>query len=183
MASYTSTSVLHAYEVNPYTKAYTLQLKNVYTLYALYTKVSRVNAEKHKQNEKFMDAETKPSNRMIFVHADLDLYGLNPYEFRLYAHIARRGQCFSSLETMAKICKMSVRKAQYALKNLQEQGMVQRKKRQGRTDVYELTPRSQWKQPEDSAKLEQERQKVKVSLAKLTKAKEVDENNSIEEEN
>lgn len=122
------------------------------------------------QQEKIMDAEKNPSNRMIFVHADLDLYGLNPYEFRLYAHIARRGQCFSSLETMANICKMSVRKAQYALKSLLSQGLIEKTTRKGRTDVYQVTSRSEWKEPEYSTKVETEREKVKASLLKSEKS-------------
>ena len=113
-----------------------------------------------------MDTEKNSPNRVIFVHADLDLYGLSPYEFRLYAHVARRGECFSSLETIANICKMSVRKAQYGLKSLEKQGLIKKKIRKGRTDVYELTSRVEWKEPEYANKLETERQKVKESLLK-----------------
>lgn len=114
-----------------------------------------------------MDAEDNRSNRIIFVHSDLDLYGLSPYEFRLYAHIARRGQCFSNLNTTAKICKMSVRKAQYALKNLESWGLVEKTIRKGKTDIYELTPRSKWKDPEDDEDLKTEREKVAASLLRL----------------
>lgn len=117
-----------------------------------------------------MEAEKNLYNGMIFVHADLDLYGLNPYEFRLYAHIARRRKCFSSLETMAKICKMSVRKAQYALKTLEKSGLVQKTVRKGKTDIYELTPRNCWKDPQSDTNLEAERNKVKASFAKSEKS-------------
>ncbi|MDY6807160.1 MAG: helix-turn-helix domain-containing protein [Cyanobacteriota bacterium] len=119
-----------------------------------------------------VDIEKNTPNRMIFVHSDLDLYGLNPYEFRLYGHIARRGKCFSSLPTMAKICKMSVRKAQYGLKNLEKLGLIHKEIRKGRTDIYELAPRSEWKEPEEEPDLEQERQKVKSSLESLEKNEE-----------
>ncbi|MBD2006186.1 MULTISPECIES: helix-turn-helix domain-containing protein [Cyanophyceae] len=114
-----------------------------------------------------MDTEENRSNRMIFVHAYLDLYGLSPYEFRLYAHIARRGKCFSNLNTTAKICKMSVRKAQYALKTLESCGLVEKTTRKGKTDIYELTSRSKWKEPEYDEELKAEREKVTVSLLKL----------------
>lgn len=114
-----------------------------------------------------MDTEKIRSERIIFVHADLDLYGLSPYEFRIYAHIARRGQCYSSLKTMAHICKMSVRKAQYALKTLESLGLIQKIIRKGRTDVYQLNPRNEWKNPEHSSELDNERDKVNESLQKL----------------
>ncbi|MGB3421392.1 MAG: helix-turn-helix domain-containing protein [Dolichospermum sp.] len=113
-----------------------------------------------------MDTEKNSPNGVIFVHADLDLYGLSPYEFRLYAHVARRGECFSSLETIANICKMSVRKAQYGLKSLEKQGLIKKKIRKGRTDVYKLTSRVEWKEPEYANKLQTEREKVKASLLK-----------------
>lgn len=130
-----------------------------------------------------MDADKKTSNRMIFVHADLDLYGLDPYEFRLYGHIARRGQCFSSLETMANICKMSVRKAQYGLKSLENKGLIEKITRKGRTDIYKPTPRSEWKEPlESSEKLQGERENVKTSLQKLEKVAEDVANNTKDKE-
>jgi DNA-binding MarR family transcriptional regulator len=57
----------------------------------------------------------------------LDLYGLNPYEFRIYGHIARRGNCYANLKTIAAICKMSVRQAQYALKDLTDKNLITKK--------------------------------------------------------
>lgn len=119
---------------------------------------------KLKEQLRLMEEEKNSSNRMIFVHADLDLYGLDPYEFRLYAHIARRGKCYSSLETLANICKMSVRKAQYGLKSLEKKKLIEKTVRHGRTDIFQLTPRSEWKEAENSDKLQNEREKVKASL-------------------
>ncbi|ACK67131.1 conserved hypothetical protein [Rippkaea orientalis PCC 8801] len=112
-----------------------------------------------------MTTPTELPQRMIFVHSDLDLYGLDPYEFRLYAHIARRGKCYSSLKTLAKICNMSVRRAQYGLKALESFGLIQKEIRRGKTDIYQLTPRNQWKTPEKIEELEAERKKVKETLA------------------
>ncbi|MGB3189359.1 MAG: helix-turn-helix domain-containing protein [Limnoraphis sp.] len=88
-------------------------------------------------------------------------------QFRLYAHIARRGQCYSSLQTIARICKMSVRKAQYGLKELESLGMIKKDIRKGKTDIYELTSREEWKEIERDSELEPEREKVKASLSKL----------------
>jgi DNA-binding transcriptional regulator GbsR (MarR family) len=87
----------------------------------------------------------------IYVNNVLDDYGLDPYEFRIYAHVARRtggrtqGEFFASLKKTAEICKMSVRKVQYALKVLCDAGfLVQLQQRKGRTNKYQLAPRSSW---------------------------------------
>lgn len=73
----------------------------------------------------------------MFVHNLLDEYGLDPYEFRIYAHAVGRtggkldGKYFASLSKTAEICQMSVRKAQYALKFLCEAGFLTRKNGKG----------------------------------------------------
>lgn len=62
----------------------------------------------------------------LFVHSSLDELGLDPYEFRVLAHIARRtgslttGKCFASIGKMCQSCGMSRRKMQYAIKVLEE---------------------------------------------------------------
>lgn len=87
---------------------------------------------------------------VAFIHNVLDEYGLDPYEFRLYAHIVRRtggkteGVCFASLRKTAEICKMSMRKAQQAIKVLIQANLVTQNKRRGRTDEYRVTPVSDW---------------------------------------
>ena len=55
---------------------------------------------------------------------------------------------------------MSVRKAQYALKTLCDAGLILKEQRRGRTDVYRLTSKSNWKPKEE---LKQIRQKAKES--------------------
>ncbi|MBN3897397.1 MAG: hypothetical protein HWQ41_19580 [Nostoc sp. NOS(2021)] len=99
------------------------------------------------------NTETKPI-RPITVDMDLDLYGLDPYEFRIYGHIARRGDCYSNLKTMGAICNMSVRQAQYALKKLKDKNLITQKKRKGTTDLYQITDKSSWKQPDYNNKLD-----------------------------
>lgn len=89
----------------------------------------------------------------IRVDMQLDLYGLNPYEFRIYAHIARRKQCYSNLKTMAAICNMSVRQAQYALKGLLEKNLISQEKRRGKTNVYKITDEDAWEKPDRSITL------------------------------
>ncbi|MEA5595643.1 helix-turn-helix domain-containing protein [Rivularia sp. UHCC 0363] len=98
-------------------------------------------------------AVTRPDS-VMFVHNVLDEYGLDPYEFRIYAHAVRRtggklnGEYFASLTKTAEICQMSVRKAQYALKFLCEAGFLTQEKRKGRTDVYRMTHSKNWVNPE-----------------------------------
>lgn len=87
---------------------------------------------------------SSPSNGIIFIHSKLDEYGLDPYEFRLYAHIARRGDCFAALKKTAKICGMSVRKIQYVLNVLCKANLIERRERRGRTNVYKLTSPERW---------------------------------------
>jgi predicted transcriptional regulator len=87
---------------------------------------------------------------VAFIHNVLDEYGLDPYEFRIYTHIVRRtggkteGVCFASLRKTAEICKMSMRKAQQAIKFLIKANLVTQHKRTGRTDEYRVTPVSSW---------------------------------------
>jgi len=115
-----------------------------------------------------INAGRQSSLPLPLVHSDLDDYGLDPYEFRIYAHIVRRtggkldGECFAKLKKTAEICNMSVRKAQYALKTLCDAGLILKDQRKGRTDIYRLAPKSNWKPKQE---LEEIRQKAKQSKA------------------
>ncbi|MBU7584161.1 MAG: helix-turn-helix domain-containing protein [Nostoc sp. TH1S01] len=97
----------------------------------------------------YVPVDSAPSS-IAYIHNLLDEYGLDPYEFRLYAHIVRRtggkpdGVCFASLRKTAEICKMSMRKAQQAMKVLINANLVTQKKRTGRTDEYKVTPIHTW---------------------------------------
>lgn len=88
---------------------------------------------------------------VMFVRSDLDEYGLDPYEFRVYGHITRRtggrvkGIAFSSVKKMAKGCGMSTRKLQYALKVLCYAGLLRKDKHsEYRTNVYMLNAPELW---------------------------------------
>lgn len=92
----------------------------------------------------------------IFVRSDIDEYGLDVYEFRVLAHIARRDGykpdgkgkgCFAKQKNIAEVCGMSHRKAQDALRVLYEIGIVEKEERQGTTNVYRLALPSKWKHP------------------------------------
>ncbi|NEQ19567.1 MAG: helix-turn-helix domain-containing protein [Microcoleus sp. SIO2G3] len=106
------------------------------------------------------------------MHGFLDEYGLDPYEFRLYAHIVRRtggkpeGVFFASLKKTADICDMSVRKAQQALKVLLKANLIKQTKREGRTDEYNVTPTNEWVSKEEFAKI-RESESAKSSKSSL----------------
>jgi DNA-binding MarR family transcriptional regulator len=115
-------------------------------------------------------AERVSSDRnvgVMFVISQLDDYGLDPYEFRVYGHITRRtggridGQAFASIKKMAEMCKMSPRKLQYALKVLCTAGLlIKEEDSHRRTNIYKLTRQKDWV---DKAQLESIREKVKSS--------------------
>lgn len=113
-----------------------------------------------------METKSQPE-RMIFVHGYLDLYRLDPYEFRVLAHIARRGKCVAKVETIALICKMSVRKVQGVLKRLDELKLVVKTPRKGRTTEYTVAPIEAWKDPEYVPDLVNERAKVVEKMKSL----------------
>ncbi|WP_225892593.1 hypothetical protein [Nostoc sphaeroides] len=86
-----------------------------------------------------------------FIPAFLDDYPLESEEFRLYAHIQRRagGQgCFESIPKMAQHCYMALKTAKNALKLLLATGMLTIEERPGTTNIYTLTPKSEWVEPE-----------------------------------
>ena len=100
-------------------------------------------------------SELDPRPPLPMVHSLFDDYGLDVYEFRIYSHIVRRtggklyNECFATLKKMATMCKMSVRKAQYALAALCEAKFIEKVPRRGRTDIYKLKPMSEWKSKDE----------------------------------
>ena len=84
----------------------------------------------------------------VFIPSFLDDFGLDMPSFRLYCHIFRRadtsGQCWESIEKMAKICKMDRKTAFKAFAFLQEHKLVSAEKRKGQTSVIHLTDYSVW---------------------------------------
>ncbi|NJM22563.1 MAG: helix-turn-helix domain-containing protein [Richelia sp. RM2_1_2] len=115
-------------------------------------------SEKSQESNSPAVVKTPPTS-VAFIHNFLDEYGLDPYEFRIYAHMVRRtggktdGVCFASLKKIAKICDMSVRKAQQALKLLINAQLLKQDKRDGRTDLYKVTPASEWAASEELEKI------------------------------
>lgn len=96
------------------------------------------------------NSQADTASSIAFIHALLDEYGLDPYEFRIYAHIVRRtggktrGICFAKLSTISDICKISTRKTQQIIKILMSANFITQTKRPGRTDEYRVRPVSEW---------------------------------------
>ncbi len=85
---------------------------------------------------------------VLYVHSELDDYGLTAHEFRLYAHLARRAGkdgAWPSVDSMAEKCRMNRDTVYRCLKRLKELNLVRSIERPGTTNVYVLTARSQWK--------------------------------------
>lgn len=84
----------------------------------------------------------------IFIHSQLDDYGLDPVEFRIYARLARRagkhGSATESIPNMAKVVRRSGRTVQRVLKFLTLTKLTSRIERPGKTDRYILNPASKW---------------------------------------
>ena len=83
-----------------------------------------------------------------FITAALDDFGLDPFEFRLYARIVRRAGtregCFESIDNMAKSCEMNRDTAYRALKTLIGCRLIEKEPRPGKSSSYYLTPQSEW---------------------------------------
>lgn len=88
----------------------------------------------------------------VFIHSEVDDLGLTPFEFRVYAHLARRvdgrnGKYWESVKAGAEICRMNMKTYRVALANLVDIGLVAREERTGQTSVYRLTPKCAWLTP------------------------------------
>lgn len=85
----------------------------------------------------------------IFISQAIDEYGLDPYEFRILAHVARRAGkdiCYASQETIANACGINKRKVMKALQTLCDVGII-KKTRTGRSNHYTLQESGKWEHP------------------------------------
>jgi DnaD/phage-associated family protein len=101
----------------------------------------------------------------VFIHSELDDLSLSPNAFRLYCHLARRagyGTAWPSYQTMGDKCfgtetdNAGTRRtwAIKAMKELVDLGLVKKELRSdeikgNKSNVYYLTPRSEWATPSD----------------------------------
>lgn len=112
--------------------------------------VRRTNPEPAKNWKRPTDDDKRP----LFVHSAVDEYGLNLYEFRILAHVARRESknrgCDAAQGKMAKVCGMSQRMVLEVLAVLCDAGILRKEKAEGRrTNSYRLNPVSKWKHPSE----------------------------------
>ncbi|MBW4641219.1 MAG: helix-turn-helix domain-containing protein [Gloeocapsa sp. UFS-A4-WI-NPMV-4B04] len=87
----------------------------------------------------------------LFVKSDFDDYGLNPYEFRIYARIVRRAgrsDAWESIPNMAKACMMSESRARRALQVLEAARLIESIERSGYSALRRPTPKSVWANPD-----------------------------------
>lgn len=89
-----------------------------------------------------------PAGSFIFIPSALDEYGLTAQQFRVFCHIARRGACFSSGGTIAKICRLHEDTVWTCLNELERLGMVKRSRKHGATSEFTITPPTEWNPPE-----------------------------------
>lgn len=99
-----------------------------------------------------MTAAVREENQFcLFVGRDIDDYGLDPYEFRLYARISRRAgssEAWESIANMARACCMSLSRARIALQLLELAGLIESVERPGYSTLRRLTPQHKWVSPE-----------------------------------
>ena len=88
---------------------------------------------------------------VIFIHSCLDDYGLSPSEFRVYAHVARRGgatgAAWSSVPNIARLCRLHPQTVRKALRTLTAQRLLSAEFRAGESTCYRLTSSSTWLPP------------------------------------
>lgn len=89
---------------------------------------------------------------VLFVHSELDDYGLDSHEFRIYAHLARRAngkaRAYPGINSMAESCRMNRHTVIRVISSLEEKGLIRIEKRSGALNQYVLTAPSEWKSPE-----------------------------------
>ena len=92
----------------------------------------------------------------IFVHSELDDLGLDVYEFRIYAHLARRAngkaKAWPGITSMSGSCRMKRHTVIRAIHQLEERGLIRVVRKSGGLSEYVLTAPSGWKkEPPTSA--------------------------------
>ncbi len=106
----------------------------------------------------------------LFVKREIDDYGLDPYEFRLYARITRRagnGEAWESIANMASACCMSLSRARRALQLLKLSRLIESIERPGYSHLHRLTPQHKWVASE---RLQELRQFINLTRATPTKS-------------
>jgi hypothetical protein len=88
----------------------------------------------------------KPKKKYnVFIHSKLDEAGFNTSEFRVFCHVARRGECFETVNSISKHCRITEPTVRRSLQSLAAQRFLIREQRIGRTTLYEVAPLEHWK--------------------------------------
>jgi hypothetical protein len=84
----------------------------------------------------------------VFIPSFLDDFGLDPFEFRLYSHIARRsgngGKCWEKIDNIAAVCRMERKTAYRAFQFLEDHKLISVERRLGKTSIITLNHQSEW---------------------------------------
>jgi len=89
--------------------------------------------------------EQRPSDDpAIFIPAKFDDFALTAQQFRIIAHIARRGECWESVDAMAKACRVHPDTILSGLKLLVRQNVIAKQTRPGQTCIYRVRPLKDW---------------------------------------
>lgn len=92
-------------------------------------------------------------SNFVFIHSKLDEIGLNPSEFRVYCHFARRviqkrgtpnKAAFPSVDTITRICQLHPNTVRKAIKSLSDAGFIKVQTVPGYTNRYLLPAQSEW---------------------------------------
>ncbi len=90
---------------------------------------------------------------LLWLHSDLDDAGLDPFTFRIYAHLARRaestGRAWPKVADIAEACKISPRMVGECLKKLVDERLIVivgglGANGGGKRNVYHLVARNEW---------------------------------------
>jgi hypothetical protein len=88
--------------------------------------------------------DPKPSGAALFVHSAVDDAGLSPQEARVLMHIARRGDCYSGVKEMARVCRMNKQTVFGCLRRLTARSLIVKETRRGKPHLYRVAPISAW---------------------------------------
>jgi predicted transcriptional regulator len=106
-----------------------------------------MNSQNVEQAHGYIVQDDRDDFNFIFVHKELDDFGLDPYSFRIYSRIVRRagkGEAFESNKNMAIGCRMSEAQVKRSLKTLATHGLIIKESRPGTTCIYRVAPRRNW---------------------------------------
>ncbi|MHC5827776.1 MAG: hypothetical protein ACYT04_70800, partial [Nostoc sp.] len=109
-----------------------------------------MNSQNVEQAHGYIVQDDRDDFNFIFVHKELDDFGLDPYSFRIYSRIVRRagkGEAFESNKNMAIGCRMSEAQVKRSLKTLATHGLIIKESRPGTTCIYRVAPRRNWSNP------------------------------------